>query len=589
MSSSTFRPPEHLRHFPNPPPNTSLWEKTSHALPLPLHLLLVGISTVFNVLIAIVAHVLDGPVKVEALCFHGMFIFKVFTDFTVPELAAYARVAPASVRIRGDALLRAAVRTAAGLDPVPTLPPPHQDHKGAATAADSAAEDDPGYWSSSSVGTGVVGSVALNPATLRRVPGEWVVHRSFKPKPKAETRVVLYLHGGAGYLLSPRTHRGLISAISGTSDCPVYALDYRLAPEAIFPAAVEDSIAAYCALLGIHRVPAHAAHQPQSAFLGKSFQARIAAARTRLQVFSDHDICLPTSAGNLPAMPEQELRRRVGKGHQHTRKGKSGAAAGVTRTLAEALSFGGGHKSPPRMLTEKPLNLMPSQIVVAGDSAGGCIAMQMLITLKVLGLPMPAGVVLLSPFTDAQLQSDSWRRNFDSDYLSIQQRGLRWTIRNIHAANPAIADDHPIFSPVHGDLTGLCPMLIQVGDAEVLTDDSVKLHEGARAAGVDSTLELYKDMFHVFQAFPIIPASHVAIRRIGEFIKGLPSPHLSLPSPVPTPVAVSHPSALRRRPHPVTIPAHRTLHDATGHVLEDASFAHSSTLRDALGSLTGPA
>jgi acetyl esterase/lipase len=78
----------------------------------------------------------------------------------------------------------------------------------------------------------------------------------------------------------------------------------------------------------------------------------------------------------------------------------------------------------------------------------------------------------------------------------------------------------PYASPLFGDLEGLPPMLLQVGDTEILKDDSVRFVERAQAAGVDATLDVYPDMPHVFQAFaPYLPDANQALQRIGEFIK----------------------------------------------------------------------
>ncbi|KAJ3217041.1 hypothetical protein HDU67_008599 [Dinochytrium kinnereticum] len=514
---STFEVPDRLKHFADPPPNSGLFEKFSHALPLPLHVVLVGLSVAYNVTLAIIVHLIDGPIKeswdlatsiIHAILRtfvmrhppqgrHSLPFLKVCTDFTVPGFAANARVSSASVHIRGDALLRAAVRSAVGLPPVPSHP-------------------DPSFNSNGNEGGSRVGGEGpsvphqqddhLNPATLRRIEGEWIVNRSVIPKPKADSRVILYIHGGAQYLLSPRTHRGLISQISKDCQCPAYAVDYRLCPTDIFPSSLLDVVAAYLALIGEnHRPPGLLRHS----LLGKGFQARINGAADTVKIFTDFEVTVPRASGG-----NQESRGR-----------------GSIRSL----------------------NLLPSQVVIAGDSSGGCITVQLLVTLKALGLPMPAGAVVLSPFVDNELKSDSWRRNHGSDYLSIDQLGLRWLVRNM-VCNPLIPDNHPVFSPAHAELTGLCPLLIQVGDSEVLTDDSVMLHENAVAAGVKSELQIYKDMFHVFQAanydtaFPIIPSSLEATRRIGVFVKNLPTSaqssttqsSITQPSTEPLPQKSSH-------------------------------------------------
>jgi acetyl esterase/lipase len=79
---------------------------------------------------------------------------------------------------------------------------------------------------------------------------------------------------------------------------------------------------------------------------------------------------------------------------------------------------------------------------------------------------------------------------------------------------------NPLANPLHADLSGLPPLLVQVGDSEVLLDDSTRLAERAKAAGVDVTLEVWDEMVHVFQAFAfLLPEGQQAIDRIGEFVR----------------------------------------------------------------------
>ena len=83
-----------------------------------------------------------------------------------------------------------------------------------------------------------------------------------------------------------------------------------------------------------------------------------------------------------------------------------------------------------------------------------------------------------------------------------------------HAGNPA---DLPSISPLFGDLAGLPPLLIQVGDAEILLDDSTRLHERAQAVGTSSTLHVFEQAFHVFQAMPTLPEAAAALEEMAEF------------------------------------------------------------------------
>lgn len=141
--------------------------------------------------------------------------------------------------------------------------------------------------------------------------------------------------------MSPRSHRSITARISKDSKCRVFALDYRLAPESIFPGAIEDAVAAYSALIG------HA-----------EFESTI-----------------------------------------------------------------------PNFTT-----INPKKIFIAGDSSGGCLSLQLLLCLRELGLPQPAGVVLISPFVDHECNSDSWRKNWDSDFMSLDYKGVLWALSAVSSS-----------------------------------------------------------------------------------------------------------------------------------------------------------
>ena len=153
------------------------------------------------------------------------------------------------------------------------------------------------------------------------------------------------------------------------------------------------------------------------------------------------------------------------------------------------------------------------RIVIAGDSAGGGLTLACLLALKQQGKPQPAGAVLLSPWTDLTGSGDSVSTRADVDPM-ISAKGLKQTAELYHGTtDPA----DPLVSPLFGDLRGLPPMLIQVGDFEILLDDSTRLAERANAQGVDVDLEIYDDAFHVFQNLPGLPESADALASIGRF------------------------------------------------------------------------
>jgi epsilon-lactone hydrolase len=239
------------------------------------------------------------------------------------------------------------------------------------------------------------------------IPGEWV------GAPSADAgRVILYLHGGAYCLGSCNTHRGLAGHLSSASGARALLLEYRLAPEHPFPAALDDAVAAY-------------------RWLGKS---------------------------------------------------------GVD----------------------------PRRVIIAGDSAGGGLTLATLIALRDAGDPLPAGAVLLSPWTDLAATGESYVTRADADPM-LSQSGMPGLV------NMYIGDRDPktpLASPLYAELRGLPPLLVHVGDDELLLDDATRVAERARAAGVEVTLEVWDAMWHVFhQAVPHVPEAREAVEKIGAFVR----------------------------------------------------------------------
>ncbi len=239
------------------------------------------------------------------------------------------------------------------------------------------------------------------------VSAEWI----YAPN-AAEDRVLLYLHGGGYVIGSMRTHRATLSRLSQASGTRVLGLEYRLAPENPFPAAVEDSVAAYRWLL----------------------------------------------------------------------------SQGVK----------------------------PGKIAIAGDSCGGGLTMATLVALRYLGEPLPAAGISHSGWTDLAHTGESMTSKVEEDPI-LDLNGLE----NFAAAYLGDRDRRtPLASPYYADLHGLPPLLIQVGTAEVLLDDSVKFAERTTKASVDATLTVWDDMPHVWQAFAsFLPEGQQAIEECGEFIR----------------------------------------------------------------------
>ncbi len=171
-------------------------------------------------------------------------------------------------------------------------------------------------------------------------------------------------------------------------------------------------------------------------------------------------------------------------------------------------------------------------IVFSGDSAGGNLALALALRLKSKQLPLPSALVLMSPFVDLTLSFDSHKRNLEQDLFFNYKRGTNpfytiLTSENISQAN-YILDyagkenlDNPFISPYFADLSGLPPMLIQVGTREVLEDDSIMLYQKAIQSGIDARLTKYEDMYHVFQLSQLPKESKKAWQEIHLFIKDI--------------------------------------------------------------------
>jgi acetyl esterase/lipase len=157
----------------------------------------------------------------------------------------------------------------------------------------------------------------------------------------------------------------------------------------------------------------------------------------------------------------------------------------------------------------------PATIVVAGDSAGGGLALATLLRIVESGLALPAGAVLLSPWTDLAATGASVRENALADPMLPASR-----IAEAAAAYAgATALDHPWLSPLYGDYTGLPPLLILAGSTEILRDDAARVAERARAAGVTADLQIWRDAPHVFPIFAdILPEGRRALAHIADFV-----------------------------------------------------------------------
>ena len=223
--------------------------------------------------------------------------------------------------------------------------------------------------------------------------------------------VIVYFHGGGYRLCSARSYAPFGSHLAKACRARVLVVDYRLAPENPFPAAVDDALAAYRYVLD------------------------------------------------------------------------QGTPAG--------------------------------RVVIGGDSAGGGLTAALLLAAGDAGLDLPAGGVCLSPWADMTATAESYETRADVDKLfslaSAKEAGGLY----LAGADP----ENPFASPVFGDWTGMPPILIQVGDAEVLLDDAATLAVRAREAGVEVVHEVYPEMPHVWMTnYPHFPEAVEAVEQIAAFV-----------------------------------------------------------------------
>lgn len=155
-----------------------------------------------------------------------------------------------------------------------------------------------------------------------------------------------------------------------------------------------------------------------------------------------------------------------------------------------------------------------NRIAVAGDSAGGGLALALLLALRDAGEPLPACAIGISPWTDL----DRSEATVGGDALTDPLLSLDGLLDNgaMYAGSEA---RNPLASPVFGDLSGLPPLLLQSGTRDLLTSDSSRVAERARAAGVDVTLELHSGLIHVWHMYPHVPEAQRALERIGAFVR----------------------------------------------------------------------
>ncbi len=245
--------------------------------------------------------------------------------------------------------------------------------------------------------------VDVSPVSMNGLYGEWIrLHGA--PTDSA----ILYFHGGGYVMGSCRAYRSVVANLVAGSRVNALTFDYRLAPEHPFPAALDDSIAAYRWLLS--------------------------------------------------------------------------------------------------------QNYSPSRIVFAGDSGGGGLCLAALLAIRDRGLQLPMASVVLSPWTDLTCSGESYLQKDPLAYEGCFPVFSAYYAGTYDPAEPAI-------SPLFGDVTGLPPLLMYVGEREHLLDDSIRFAEKARAAGVDAVLNVGRGMVHCYPLLsPLFPEATEAMNDICSYI-----------------------------------------------------------------------
>ena len=246
------------------------------------------------------------------------------------------------------------------------------------------------------------------------VRGEWI-----EPERTDGGAVVFYIHGGGYVSCSAATHRPLTAALARLARRRLFSLDYRLAPEHRYPAALDDTVAAYKWLLTHEGIP------------------------------------------------------------------------------ASAISF-------------------------AGDSAGGGLVLACLLRLRDEGVPLPACAVCFSPWTDLAGAGESHDFNEGRCAMFRAENNDDFARAYLGDASP----HDPYASPVYAeDLSGLPPLLLQVGSTELLLDDARRVHRKIQDANGLSRLEIYEDVVHCWQMLDgFVPEARAALRQAASFIREPLSP-----------------------------------------------------------------
>ncbi len=165
-------------------------------------------------------------------------------------------------------------------------------------------------------------------------------------------------------------------------------------------------------------------------------------------------------------------------------------------------------------------NISPTQLMFMGDSAGGGLSLLTIQALISQKLPIPRGVIVLSPWTDISSSGESYTRNHLTDFICKTDE-MKWMAKQILGSNPSqLSADNPIFSPLYGSFEGFPPMYINVGTAEILEDDSRRVLAKAQEAGVNVTFEEGLHLMHVYPLFfSYFPEARNTLDNINKWIQ----------------------------------------------------------------------
>jgi len=154
-------------------------------------------------------------------------------------------------------------------------------------------------------------------------------------------------------------------------------------------------------------------------------------------------------------------------------------------------------------------------IVLAGDQAGGGLAFACALAIRNAGLPMPAGIVAMSPWADLSLSGWSILQNAKSD------AALSWELLFVSARHylKKQSPTDPYASPIFASFRDFPPIMVHAGAAEILRDDASRIGDRAAEANVPVSVEIYDGMQHVFQASSYVPEARVSLARLGQFIR----------------------------------------------------------------------